>query len=681
MTSRFGDPPPHRSTAANQGTPLLPNPIEPLLAETWGDLEAQLDWSDGHWLGWVEASWPSAVRLVAKAKEYLKQEVSTIFLAEQTAESAIEVLLTEMPQNAPLTVIMCRRAYAESLERWKALHMLLNERRERLRRRIHGGVLFLGPPGFMSIARDVAPDLWTMRSIAARLDVGAANERARAMASLGRAFSRGDGHGEVRALLDLGDCSADVQERKAHVRRALDRINREAPLAPTNYVQRSLRYQKHRAWEQMLWLPDPPPEIVADVWTECVTGQVVSPLRAAFALRLLGLAHAGSLKLQIGIQEIEAKALAWFRVAADEGLPQKLAVTLLRQFSLVAEEVARSNSASEWARTVEAIVRGYREFSGLTDSELTTIAWAWFWVSAVVASQVDFGASEGDFRRVETTLKHLRSFQHWLPPVASLATEVQAIMVQGSFKGLDLTQELRLLRSLRELWEEWPNALKRDATGAISEDALQPVFAAIQEVDVSSTLVAKAKRDLLRAVVATLEHDGMQLHHIAVLLHLATTEHEMGHPRNAARRASEMVSRMDELSPSGAPSGVIAWAAALALKAEWVRIAEDLGDRVLAHPSATRQELTWAKNTILVARSVKGETTRLLQDLPLWADEIGTGAAAVGEFKFNLLLAAGWVAVSRSRQGEAELAIRALLSEDLSDAERAKVSELEEEVF
>ena len=155
----------HRLRAAVAGArpPDLP---EHLLA-AWARVRAVMDWAPGHWLGWIGVDPLGAGALLREVRAALGPQLEVISLDEGLADDqALERLLAPSHPPVALAWVACGGPRAEDLLRWRRVHLLLNERRERLARARPGGVLFVGPAGALEVAREAAPDLWTMRSLA-----------------------------------------------------------------------------------------------------------------------------------------------------------------------------------------------------------------------------------------------------------------------------------------------------------------------------------------------------------------------------------------------------------------------------------------------------------------------------------------------------------------------------------
>ncbi len=56
---------------------------------------------------------------------------------------------------------------------WVVFLARLNERRDLLSRSVRGGLLIVGPPGVNELVRDIAPDLWSVRSLVVTLPLQA----------------------------------------------------------------------------------------------------------------------------------------------------------------------------------------------------------------------------------------------------------------------------------------------------------------------------------------------------------------------------------------------------------------------------------------------------------------------------------------------------------------------------
>ncbi len=146
----------------------VPTPLPPHLSAAWEELSTQIDWADGHWLGWVTASGLDATLLIDASRTATAGAVEVCELNEDHDEAWVLEKLFAPATSTRLVWVRVDSQRTAELARWRALHLRLNERRERLARAQRGGVVFVAPPGFMEAARDCAPDLWTMRALALR---------------------------------------------------------------------------------------------------------------------------------------------------------------------------------------------------------------------------------------------------------------------------------------------------------------------------------------------------------------------------------------------------------------------------------------------------------------------------------------------------------------------------------
>jgi hypothetical protein len=147
---------------------MITDPVAP----AWEAIRHQLEWSQGHWLGWITAMPGQAQSLMARVdKELTQVQVCLRVDEDHGAIRVVDQLVGEAPPQGVLVWVWCASSTPEARRQWIGLHNLLNERRERLERRLPRGLIFVGPPGFWVLARDNAPDLWTMRSLL--VEVGA----------------------------------------------------------------------------------------------------------------------------------------------------------------------------------------------------------------------------------------------------------------------------------------------------------------------------------------------------------------------------------------------------------------------------------------------------------------------------------------------------------------------------
>lgn len=147
------------------------------LEHAWARLESQLDLSDGFFLAFLYAASPAPVSALGeRAGAWLaKRGLHIFFHRPQDPEALVRGTL-DLVFGAPAARARC--LWVESLridpwgapgpwqEAWRELLLRLNERRDAMRRHLHrGGLLLAAPVHYKGMARDLAADLWSVRSI------------------------------------------------------------------------------------------------------------------------------------------------------------------------------------------------------------------------------------------------------------------------------------------------------------------------------------------------------------------------------------------------------------------------------------------------------------------------------------------------------------------------------------
>lgn len=146
------------------------------LIEPWSQLQTQLEWSDGPWLGWIFASIVQRESLIAQSRMWLSPSTPNVDDIQiglrrievnrpEQVEQALQALLSGLESKIRLTWVVCDGVDVAARQAWLSLHLLLNERRERLFRQQTGGVLFAASPNLLIVSQEGGPDLWTRRSL------------------------------------------------------------------------------------------------------------------------------------------------------------------------------------------------------------------------------------------------------------------------------------------------------------------------------------------------------------------------------------------------------------------------------------------------------------------------------------------------------------------------------------
>ena len=145
----------------------------------WERLRAEFVLQDGFWLAFLfGAQAPDVAELVARTRDLARMQVKhvvTLTLTERVGEAAVlSQLLAPHPVGLATTWVLDDEAVtADRVRLWSRLLRRLNERRDALAA-IHPTALLLAcPAGSLPLVRDMAPDLWSVRSLTATLDTAA----------------------------------------------------------------------------------------------------------------------------------------------------------------------------------------------------------------------------------------------------------------------------------------------------------------------------------------------------------------------------------------------------------------------------------------------------------------------------------------------------------------------------
>ncbi len=145
----------------------------------WQRLRKQIDWSEGFWLGVLFTASPSmATAFRIRTHEVLSQLGQSFHLIRPTSPDELlgsliqlfsddsqaadcvwlEAPETDLPPSAAEEVGSWTAA-------WETVLARLNERRDRLRRRLPGALILAAPSLLKPRFRNVAPDLWSVRAL------------------------------------------------------------------------------------------------------------------------------------------------------------------------------------------------------------------------------------------------------------------------------------------------------------------------------------------------------------------------------------------------------------------------------------------------------------------------------------------------------------------------------------
>lgn len=151
--------------------------LGPQAEEEWARLRNQLELASGFWLGFVFAPSPAPVgALQQRAEQLLRLQVRpTLSIDPANPADLTEVLPRLFADDARATgCVWVNAVHVDSPDRrwtaaWEQLLLRLNERRDSLRRHLAGGLVLVAHPIVKPLARDAAPDLWSVRSLVIEL--------------------------------------------------------------------------------------------------------------------------------------------------------------------------------------------------------------------------------------------------------------------------------------------------------------------------------------------------------------------------------------------------------------------------------------------------------------------------------------------------------------------------------
>jgi tetratricopeptide (TPR) repeat protein len=143
----------------------------------WVRLRAQIELASSFWLGFVFSPSPrSVIVLRERAERLLRTQTQTLLLVRPSSPDELRSVLPYLLENpepvrAGCTWIEAVRDDSPGApeqpwtQAWDELFLRMNERRDALRARLLGGLVFAAPPGIKPRVRDAAPDLWSVRSL------------------------------------------------------------------------------------------------------------------------------------------------------------------------------------------------------------------------------------------------------------------------------------------------------------------------------------------------------------------------------------------------------------------------------------------------------------------------------------------------------------------------------------
>ncbi len=148
----------------------------------WARLRAQIELAESFWLGFVFSPSPrSVIVLRERVERLLRMQTQTLLLVRPSNPDELHSVLPMLlespdPVQAGCTWIEAVREDSPGAPEqpwthaWDELFLRMNERRDALRARLPGGLVFAAPPGIKPRVRDAAPDLWSVRSLVIDLD-------------------------------------------------------------------------------------------------------------------------------------------------------------------------------------------------------------------------------------------------------------------------------------------------------------------------------------------------------------------------------------------------------------------------------------------------------------------------------------------------------------------------------
>jgi tetratricopeptide (TPR) repeat protein len=143
----------------------------------WARLRAQIELAGSFWLGFVFSPSPrSVIVLRERAERLLRMQTQTLLLVQPKSPDELRQVLPYLLENpdpvrAGCTWIEAVRedspgaAEQPWTQAWDELFLRMNERRDALRAKLKGGLVFAAPPGIKPRVREAAPDLWSVRSL------------------------------------------------------------------------------------------------------------------------------------------------------------------------------------------------------------------------------------------------------------------------------------------------------------------------------------------------------------------------------------------------------------------------------------------------------------------------------------------------------------------------------------
>jgi tetratricopeptide (TPR) repeat protein len=147
--------------------------------EEWQRLRRHLELAEGFWLGYLFTPSPRTAAIFRERTErFLRSKVRTLRVLRPETPEKLKSLLPSLFDSGTAAAggLWIEAIRSDSSARpsssagawtlaWDELLLRLNERRERIRRLLKGGLVLAAPPDIKIRVREAAPDLWSIRSI------------------------------------------------------------------------------------------------------------------------------------------------------------------------------------------------------------------------------------------------------------------------------------------------------------------------------------------------------------------------------------------------------------------------------------------------------------------------------------------------------------------------------------
>lgn len=147
-----------------------PTPISPP-DDPWQQLRSHLDWAVEPWIAFAFCDDPELLeRLRRRALEAVTAEGGQVRLLLPETPQALRERVRDLVAGPSAGLVWLEAPHGGPddpvwSEAWDDLLMRLNERRERLRANLGGGLILAAPAAMKPRMREAAPDLWSIRSL------------------------------------------------------------------------------------------------------------------------------------------------------------------------------------------------------------------------------------------------------------------------------------------------------------------------------------------------------------------------------------------------------------------------------------------------------------------------------------------------------------------------------------